>query len=97
MLHILTRSPFQSSSLAQCAALAMENDAVLLTQDAVLAILGQNEAVETLIERGVKIYLLTPDLLARGLTPASQSDLQCVDYKGFVGLTVTHETQMKWD
>ncbi|MGF1685364.1 sulfurtransferase complex subunit TusB [Photobacterium japonica] len=97
MLHILTRSPFHSSALAQCVSLVAENDAVLLIQDAVLASLSQNEALTALSARGVEIYLLEPDLVARGLSIIPGGELQCVDYKGFVALTLAHETQLKWD
>ena len=97
MLHILTRSPFSSHSFAQCRSLLAEGDAILLIQDAVVAITDTNRWFTDFENAGVKIYLLEPDLAARGFGVDTNGEIHLVDYKGFVSLTVEHESQMKWD
>ncbi|PSW19200.1 sulfurtransferase complex subunit TusB [Photobacterium sanctipauli] len=96
MLHIISSSPYQTQAFQQCVPLVTENDAILLIQDAVIAAVGQNSAFEAIKNTGVKIYLLAADLTARGLGERVCADAEIIDYKGFVSLTVTHETQMKW-
>lgn len=96
MLHILTCSPFQTQAFTQCCAMLDENDAVLLIQDAVIAVMAENSAIDAILKQRVKIYLLSADMQARGLSGNAYSEVEMVDYKGFVGLTVIHETQMKW-
>ncbi|MGF1699960.1 sulfurtransferase complex subunit TusB [Photobacterium makurazakiensis] len=96
MLHIISSSPFQSQIFQQCLPLIAKNDAILLIQDAVVAATGQNSSLDGIKKSGVKIYLLVSDLSARGLGGRINPDVEPVDYKGFVALTVEHETQMKW-
>ncbi|MGF1724600.1 sulfurtransferase complex subunit TusB [Photobacterium nomapromontoriensis] len=96
MLHILTGSPFQTQSFKHCSVVLEENDAVLLIQDAVIAVMAENSALDAILKQRVKIYLLAADMQARGLAFDESGHFEVVDYKGFVSLTVKHETQMKW-
>ena len=44
-----------------------------------------------------KIYVLGPDLKARGLDKSSLiSNIEIIDYKGFVNLTVENEKIQNW-
>ena len=96
MLHIFTRSPFQSQAFAEAAAMISPNDSILLIQDAVIAATVKNSPIFQFQNAGVKIYLLAEDMLARGLQEMLKSEVNVVDYKGFVSLAVDCETQMKW-
>ncbi|WEM42525.1 sulfurtransferase complex subunit TusB [Photobacterium sp. DA100] len=96
MLHIFTRSPFQTQAYVEAAAMISPNDSILLIQDAVIAATVENSPIFSLRDAGVKIFLLAEDLAARGLQDKLKLDVNVVDYKGFVGLTVDCETQMKW-
>ncbi|WP_415719967.1 sulfurtransferase complex subunit TusB [Photobacterium ganghwense] len=97
MLHIFTSSPFQSRALEQSLSTIVADDAVLLTQDAVLAITANFDALTVLRDQGITISVLLPDLHARGLVGRLGVGFEGVDYQGFVSLTEAHETQMKWD
>ena len=96
MLHIFTHSPFQSRAFDEAATIISKNDSILLIQDAVIAATVENSPIFSFRDAGVKIYLLAEDLAARGLQEKLKMDVNVVDYKGFVGLTVECETQMKW-
>ncbi|MGF1737893.1 sulfurtransferase complex subunit TusB [Photobacterium satsumensis] len=96
MLHIFTRSPFQSQAFSEAATIISKNDSILLIQDAVIAATVENTPIFQFHEAGVKIYLLSEDIIARGLQAKLKLEVNVVDYKGFVGLTVDNETQMKW-
>ncbi|KJF95685.1 sulfur relay protein TusB [Photobacterium angustum] len=96
MLHTVTRSPYQSQSLAQCLAYVAAGDEILLLEDAVIAGLAKNNYLNVIKNIGVKIYLLEADLIARGLQSKCDESLNVIDYKGFVSLTVKHKQHMKW-
>lgn len=96
MLHIFTRSPFQSQAFSDAAAIISKNDSILLIQDAVIAATVEKSPIFQFHDAGVKIYLLAEDIVARGLQGKLRVDVYVVDYKGFVGLTVDNEAQMKW-
>jgi tRNA 2-thiouridine synthesizing protein B len=49
------------------------------------------------VENGVKLYVLGPDLEARGMRKENVIDgIQVVDYGGFVDLTVEHQAVQAW-
>ncbi|WP_297475361.1 sulfurtransferase complex subunit TusB [uncultured Photobacterium sp.] len=96
MLHTVTRSPFQSHSLAQCLQFICAGDEILLLEDAVIVALSENIYFDLIKNIGVKIYLLEADIIARGLQDKCDKDLDVIDYKGFVTLTERHDKHMKW-
>lgn len=96
MLHTISTSPFQTHALLQCLRYIGQDDEILLIQDAVVAGIEKNTWSEAIKASGVKIYLLATDLAARGLSEKADGDFEVIDLKGFVALTVKHETQMKW-
>ncbi|MEC6824818.1 sulfurtransferase complex subunit TusB [Photobacterium sp. NCIMB 13483] len=96
MLHTVTRSPFQSHSLAQCLQFICAGDEILLLEDAVIVALSENIYFDLIKNIGVKIYLLEADIIARGLQDKCDKDLDVIDYKGFVLLTERHDKHMKW-
>lgn len=96
MLHTITRSPYQSTALAQCVEYLTAGDAILLLEDAVVAGLTKNNFLSEIKNVGVDIYLLEADVIARGLQDKCDQSINLIDYKGFVSLTVTHDKHMKW-
>lgn len=96
MLHIISTSPFHTQALQRCLRYISPDDEILLIQDAVFAGIEKNIWCEAIKKSGVKIYLLEADLIARGLLLKADISCKTIDYKGFVLLTVKHETQMKW-
>ena len=98
MLHIVNKSPFQTSTLDTCLRLAQPGHALLLTEDAVYAATA-GSATEARVRQAcvsLKVYALQPDLDARGLTAKLIDGVTLVDYGGFVDLTVEHTASHAW-
>jgi tRNA 2-thiouridine synthesizing protein B len=99
VLHLVSRSPHESSSLALCLARAGEGDAVLLLEDAVYAALNDSAFAPQLQQACGKLalYVLTPDLVVRGIeTEERIAGLMPVDYAGFVELSLRHTPILSW-
>jgi sulfur relay protein TusB/DsrH len=90
-LFLISHAPHADPHEGQKIALAKPGDAVVLMEDAVYAA-GAAEtpfspAIRDGQSRGVSLYALTADLLARGVT----TELSQVDYDGLVDLIAAHE------
>jgi tRNA 2-thiouridine synthesizing protein B len=97
MLHIINKSPLTNSSLDSCLRVAQAGD-ILLIEDAVYAAAFGN-AFEGKIREAMgrfKIYVLQPDLEARGLADRIIAGVLPVDYGGFVDLTTTNKNCQSW-
>jgi tRNA 2-thiouridine synthesizing protein B len=91
ILHLVCRSPFESDALTRCLERAGAEDAVLLMENAVYAVLKE-------VPANGKLYALLPDLEARGLDTeaATARTIQLVDYEGFVELTERYPLSLSW-
>jgi len=99
MLHLVNKSPFERKTLDACLRRAAPRSAILLYEDAVYAALSGTTFSDAMIEaaKAFDIFVLTPDLAARGLDPDAVVDgVQKVDYDGFVDLTVDRGTVQSW-
>jgi tRNA 2-thiouridine synthesizing protein B len=98
MLHIVNKSPAQTTSLQSCLRLAKNGHALLLTEDGVYAATGGVAASSGLAEatQRLKVYVLQPDVAARGLAGRIIAGVTAVDYSGFVDLTVQHSASQSW-
>lgn len=108
-LHLVFRSPAESRALEQCLMRAGEGDAVLLLEDGVYAV-AEGSALDGVLRAvggRVAVYVLAPDLEARGLEvenplPPGEGEkrwepcIQPVDYPGFVALTTAHNPIVSW-
>lgn len=97
MLHIINKSPLSSSTLESCLRVAGSGD-ILLTEDAVYAATSGN-AFEGKLREAMgrfKIYVLLPDLEARGLAAKLIEGVAPVDHGGFVDLTVSNSACQSW-
>ena len=97
MLHIINKSPLTNSALDNCLRVAQRGD-ILLIEDAVYAATSGN-AFEGKIREALgrfKVYVLQPDLEARGLADRIIADITPVDYGGFVDLTATNRNCQSW-
>lgn len=98
-LHIVTPSPFATSALDDCLAVAATGDSVILVCDGVYA-LTKGSAPETLVAeavtRGTDVYALSDDLAARGLREPITDVATPVDYDKFVSLAVTCLRSITW-
>ena len=99
MLHTVNKSPFEKNSLETCLRLAEDNSSILLIEDGVYGAL-KNTTIESSIinaQKTNKFFVLGPDLKARGLDKTSQiSNIEIIDYKEFVKLTVENDKIQNW-
>ncbi|WP_158780859.1 sulfurtransferase complex subunit TusB [Pantoea sp. BAV 3049] len=95
MLHTLINSPFKCDFAALLRLLA-EGDDVLLMQDGVLAALQGSQALESLLNAPISLYVLQEDVIARGLSAHISINVATVGYNHFVALTVKNSQQMTW-
>jgi len=98
MLHIVNKSPFQTSTLDTCLRMAQPGHALLLIEDGIYAA-TTGSATEERVRQAcatLKVYALQPDMDARGVTVKLIDGVTLVDYGGFVDLTVEHRTSHSW-
>lgn len=98
MLHIVNKSPAQARSLASCLRTAQDGQSIVLIEDAVYAATaagalacGLDQALKRL-----KVYVLMPDLEARGMAARRIDGIEPVDYGGFVELVASHPASQSW-
>jgi tRNA 2-thiouridine synthesizing protein B len=98
-LHTVNKSPFERSALVSAVNHLRAGDALLMLEDGVVAARKGN-AFAGLFEtaaKGCSIYVLGPDLAARGI---GEKDLirgaKLVDYGGFVDLVTSHDRTQAW-
>lgn len=99
ILHTVNKSPFERSNLDSCLNHAMEGDAVLLIEDAVYGACAGNAFSARMADaaRQFKVYVLGPDLMARGLDPAKLVEgVTVTDYAGFVDLAAENKAVNAW-
>ncbi len=98
MLHIVNKSPLERTALDSCLAAAQPGAALLLIEDGVYAATRGNAAQAKLraaLAR-IEIYVLAPDLEARGMAQTLAEGVKPVDYAGFVDLVARHKTCQSW-
>lgn len=95
MLHTLMHSPWYSDLDTLLLLLAAEDD-LLLLQDGVLGALEGSNALSRLLTSPATLWVLTEDVIARGLAGQISARIRPVDYTGFVALTEKHQQQMTW-
>ncbi|ORU94643.1 MAG: sulfur relay protein DsrH [Cycloclasticus sp. symbiont of Bathymodiolus heckerae] len=93
MLYIVNKN---NLALNDCVERAEAEDVILLIEAAVSASIStSSSAVLSVIEKGVSVYVLMPDLQVRGITPDMCDErIQSVDYDGFVEL-VAHNNPIR--
>jgi len=98
MLHIVNKSPLERNALDSCLAAAQPGAAVLLIEDGVYAA-TRGTAAESKLRAAsahVEIYVLAPDLEARGMAQSLAEGVKTVDYAGFVELAAQHKNCQSW-
>ncbi len=98
MLHIVNKSPLERNALDSCLAAAQPGAAVLLIEDGVYAA-TRGTAAESRLRAALgrlEIYVLAPDLEARGMAQALTAGVKLVDYAGFVELVAQHKNCQSW-
>ena len=98
MLHIVNKSHMQTSSLQSCLRLAKDGHALLLTEDAVYAATAHaadSSGIADALAR-LKVYVLLPDVEARGMAGKLAEGIHTVGYDGFVDLVAEHPNNQSW-
>lgn len=98
-LNIVNKSPFEKRTLEQCLPRIGEGDSVLFIEDACVAAVTGTSLEEQLKQtsKSVKLYVLEPDLAARGFAESTLlSEFATVDYAGFVQLVTEHDRVHSW-
>ena len=99
MLHTINKSPFEKNTLETCLRLAVDGASILYIEDGVYSAV-KNTKFEQLISDKmpkIKMYVLEPDLKARGLDKSSLiNNIEVIDYQGFVKLAVENEKIQNW-
>ena len=97
MLHIINKSPHNSTTLDSCLNTATGGD-ILLIEDAVYAATRGNMAEARLRAAMSKfnVHVLIPDLEARGLADRIAEGISAVDFGGFVDLVANSKTCQSW-
>ena len=98
MLHIVNKSPLERNTLDSCLAAAQPGAAVLLIEDGVYAATRGNAAQSKLqaASARLEIYVLAPDLEARGMAQVLAEGVKPIDYAGFVELAAQHKNCQSW-
>lgn len=98
MLHTVNKSPFEKNSLVTCLAHATNGSAVLLIEDGVYGALKGSVFADQVKKamNNVSIYVLGPDLKARGIADKVMDGIKVVDYAGFVDLACEHDKVQSW-
>ncbi len=90
VLHLISRCPHQGWD-AVVGRIA-PGDSVLLLADGVL---GVRSEAEGLVAKGARVYVLQPDIEARGLL-RDHAAIRIIGFEEFVDLTVTHKRILSW-
>jgi tRNA 2-thiouridine synthesizing protein B len=98
MLHIVNKSPTQTNALASCLRLAQPGAALLLTEDGIYAATRAAAAAAgiTAAVQRLRVYVLQPDVAARGMAGKLADGVTAVDYAGFVDLVAEHPNNQSW-
>ncbi len=99
MLHIIKKSPYESSALKDAVNYINQNDdVVLLIEDGIYAAKkgGKFEELLKNLTQKNSVYCLLADIKARGIQENELlENIKIIDYKGFVEKVVEHNP-MTW-
>ncbi len=98
MLHIVNKSPFERNSLESCLKHAVKGSAILLIEDGIYAALKDTQTTARVqaAMMDCTVYVLQPDVEARGMQGRVLEGVTPVDYAGFVDLTASHNAVQSW-
>ena len=99
MLHTINKSPFEKNTLETCLRLADDGVSVLYIEDGVYSLVKNTKFEQLISDKipNIKMYVLEPDLKARGLDKSSLiNNIEVIDYQGFVKLAVENEKIQNW-
>lgn len=95
-LHLVSSSPFTSSALADCLRVINTNDSILLIQNGVWAVNGDQtwqRQLHALCERH-QVYVLAEDAALRGIHVLPP--FQLIDYETMVSIACENARSVSW-
>lgn len=98
-LHTVNKSPFANPTLLSCLGHCRKGDALLMIEDGVYGALAGSGVAEAVKAHAgtVSIYVLSADAAARGIAGDKLlSEVEGVDYDGFVDLVADHDRTQNW-
>lgn len=99
MLHIVNKSPFERNTLESCIRLSSDGASLLLIEDGIYGAMNGSVKAQEIKDKtvNIKLYVLGPDLRARGMSEDQLIDgVSVVDYGGFVDLVTEHDKVQSW-
>ncbi len=98
MLHTVNKSPFNNDALSKCLQCAQPGSSILFIEDGVYASREGTTFTDSVKEalKDKQVYVLQPDLDARGMNSSLIDGIKTVDYSGFVDLTTEHDSVQSW-
>jgi tRNA 2-thiouridine synthesizing protein B len=99
MLHTVNKSPFERRTLDSALRHAVKGSSILLLEDGIYAAFAGTVVAEKVKAALTdhKIYVLGPDIAARGMSEHQVIDgIDVVDYGGFVDLVTEHDKVQSW-
>ena len=98
-LHTVNKSPFERSTFISAINHTLPGDKVLMIEDGVI-VTRKGSAFADLVTSALSdcsLYVLAPDLAARGIAEADLVDgVQAIDYGGFVDLVAECDRTQSW-
>ncbi len=97
-LFVLNRSWHDTVWLFEQMAFASEGDAILLIEDAVLALhspISLGSLLAKCCSMNITVYALKSDCDLRGIEN-KYSTISMIDYAGYVQLVIAHDKQVAW-
>lgn len=98
ILHTVNKSPFDTVAMESCLTHCKPGSSLLLIEDGIYAALKgakYSDAVTSAM-KDISVYVLGPDLEARGVQDRLLDGVKIVDYAGFVDLSVEHDKVQAW-
>ena len=98
MLHTVNKSPYERNTFDTCLAHVKKGGAILLIEDGVYAAMKGTAPAKKLeqLMKTIPVYVLQPDVEARGMQSRVLDGVKMVDYGGFVDLAAEYPTVQSW-
>ena len=96
-LHTVNKSPFDRDSLDLALDYAQDGSAILMMEDGVYGAMQNTSVASKVSASNATIYVLGPDLKARGISEDKVIDgIKVIDYAGFVAATTEYDQVQSW-
>jgi tRNA 2-thiouridine synthesizing protein B len=94
----VNKSPFERNTFDTCLAHVKKGNAILLIEDGVYAAMKGTAPAKKLEQmmKTIPVYVLQPDVEARGMQSRVLDGVKMVDYGGFVDLAAEYPTVQSW-